>query len=153
MSVSIYLCIIYPAFVAPWFLRSVYTLKCSVYWSAHMHDLQLYALEWTARTTGATRVCREDYWRGQVGEFADTWYKQIQSPETVELLAIAARQFANVPMWIRNNRWLTVLLFCDVHIGIGTTLSLLQCLHVICGCTCRPVQTNSAETSLALLHM
>ena len=26
----IYLCIIYPAFVVPWFLRSVYALKCSV---------------------------------------------------------------------------------------------------------------------------
>ena len=28
---SIYVCIIYPAFVAPWFPRSVYALKCSVY--------------------------------------------------------------------------------------------------------------------------
>ena len=28
---AIYLCIIYPAFVAPWFPRSVYVLKCSVY--------------------------------------------------------------------------------------------------------------------------
>ena len=26
-----YLCINYPAFVAAWFLRSVYALKCSVY--------------------------------------------------------------------------------------------------------------------------
>ena len=113
-------------------------------------------------TTICTRMnCKDNWsysclpWRlstgGQVGEFADTWYKQIQSPETVELLAVAARQFANTPVWIRNDRWLTVLLFCDVHIGIGTTLSLLQCLRVICGC--RPVQTNSAETSLALLHM
>ena len=35
MSLSIYLCtyvcIIYPAFVAPWFPRSMYALKCSVY--------------------------------------------------------------------------------------------------------------------------
>ena len=28
---GIYLCILYPAFVAPWFLRSVYALKCSMY--------------------------------------------------------------------------------------------------------------------------
>ena len=28
---SIYVCIIYPTFVAPWFLRSVYALKCSMY--------------------------------------------------------------------------------------------------------------------------
>ena len=27
----------------------------------------------------------------------------------------------------------TVVLFCDVHINIGSTLNLLQCLHVICG--------------------
>ena len=33
----------------------------------------------------------------------------------------------------------------------GATLKLLQCLRVICGC--RVVQTNSAETPLALLRM
>ena len=27
---------------------------------------------------------------------------------------------------------LTVLRFCDVHINIGVTLNLLQCLHVSC---------------------
>ena len=30
---SIYVCIIYPVFVAPWFPRSVYTLKYSMYFS------------------------------------------------------------------------------------------------------------------------
>ena len=48
---------------------------------------------------------------------------------------------------------LTVLLFCDVHIDIGATLNLLQCLSVICGCRTVQTVTNSAETSLALLHM
>ena len=38
------------------------------------------------------------------------------------------------------------LLFCYVHIDIDMTLN---CLRVIC--VCRAVQTNSAETSLALL--
>ena len=43
------------------------------------------------------------------------------------------------------------MLFCDVHIDIviGATLNLLQCLHVICSAA----QTNSVETSLALLAM
>ena len=40
------------------------------------------------------------------------------------------------------------LLFCDVHIDQAGTLNLLQCLRVIFGC--RAVQTNSAETPLAL---
>ena len=31
MYLSIYLCIIYPTFVTPWFPRSMYALKCSVY--------------------------------------------------------------------------------------------------------------------------
>ena len=46
----------------------------------------------------------------------------------------------------------TVLLFYDVHIDIGMTLNLPQssCMRVICGC--RAIQTNSAETSLALLQ-
>ena len=30
-----------PTFVAPWFPRSMYVLKYSVYWRAHVHDLQL----------------------------------------------------------------------------------------------------------------
>ena len=59
------------------FPRSVYALKCSLYWHAHMRDLQLHALNWTARTTGAIRVCHEGYRQRQVGEYADTWYKQI----------------------------------------------------------------------------
>ena len=56
-----------------------------VHWHAHVHDLQLHALDWTARTTGATCVCCEGYQRRQVGECADTWYKRIQPTETVEL--------------------------------------------------------------------
>ena len=31
IMVCIYVAIIYPAFVAPWFLRSVYALKCSIH--------------------------------------------------------------------------------------------------------------------------
>ena len=39
-----YVCISYPAFVAPWFPRSVYALKYSMYSGvcAHVHDLQLH---------------------------------------------------------------------------------------------------------------
>ena len=33
---------------------------------------------------------------------------------------------------------LTVLLFCDVHINLGATLNLLQCLCVICGSRAEP---------------
>ena len=90
VSTCVYLCIIYPAFVAPWFLRSMYTLKCFVYsgtltCSRAWVTTALYSrsmLNWTARKTGATCVCRKDYrWR-QVGECADTWYKRIQPTET-----------------------------------------------------------------------
>ena len=75
----------------------------------------------TTWTTGATRVCREDYrWR-QVGECADTWYKQIQLP-------------GNLPTRLCESKTtdeLTVLLFCDIHIDIGATLNLLQWLTVL----------------------
>ena len=43
----------------------------------------------------------------------------------------------NLPMRLCESKMtdeLTVLLFCDVHIGIGATLNLLQCLHVITLC-------------------
>ena len=48
----------------------------------------------------------------------------------------------------------TVLLLCGIHItgNTGVTLNLL-CACVLAACGCRAVQTNSAETSLALLHM
>ena len=42
----------------------------------------------------------------------------------------------NLPMRLcdsETTNGLTVLLFCDVHIDIGATLNLLQCLCVICG--------------------
>ena len=83
-----YLCIIYPTFVTPWFSRSMYTLKYSVYSGILMcsHAWFTTALNWAARTTGATRVCCEDYWWRQVGECTNTWYKlRIQHTETVEL--------------------------------------------------------------------
>ena len=41
--------------------------------------------------------------------------------------AVAARQLANAPVWIKTTTdELTVLLFCDL---LGVTLNLLQCLH------------------------
>ena len=79
---------------------------------------------------------------------------------------VAARQLANVPALIRNDQlanvpalirndtavqsahWLTVLLFCDVHIHIGATLNVLQCLHVIFGCSyCHNNQLRLAPSS------
>ena len=81
---------------------------------------------------------------------ADTWYKRING---FSLL----RQWkpSNLPTRLcdesKMTDELTVLLFCDIHIDKGATLNLLQCLCVICGC--RAIQTNSAETPLALLYM
>ena len=74
-------------------------------------------------------------------------YKRIQPTETVDLPG-------NLPTRLCESKMtdeLTVLLFCDVHIDKGATLNLLQCLHVMCGS--RVVQTNSAETPLAPLHI
>ena len=54
------LCIIYPAFVAPWFPRSVYAVKYSVYSSilscSHEWFTTVCTRLWTARTTGTTHV-------------------------------------------------------------------------------------------------
>ena len=109
IMVCIYLCMYHLSRVCCTLVPKIYVcpemLLCiPVYWHAHVCDLQLYALDWTSRMTGATRVCREDYrWR-QVGECADTWYNQIQPTETVHG-AVAAQQLANMPVWIKNDRW------------------------------------------------
>ena len=87
----------------------------------------------------AVEIIDED----RVGECADPWYKRIQPAETVEL-----QLPSNLPTCLQKR--LMGLLFYDVHIDKGTTLNLLQCLRVICGC--RAIHTNSAsaETTLAL---
>ena len=71
--VYIYLCIIYPTFVAPWFRRSVYSsiLTCSCVWFTTALSQERQEL------LVSHGVCHEEYRRRQVGECADTWYKQI----------------------------------------------------------------------------
>ena len=45
-----------------WGLCTPWNASCiPVYWSAHVHDLQLHALDWTAKKTRAAHVCHEDY--------------------------------------------------------------------------------------------
>ena len=125
-----------PCIFTPWFMRSAYALKFSLYFG-----ILTCSCVWF--TTACTRLNSKDDWR-QVGECADTWYKQIQPTETEEL-----QLPGNLPTHLCQSETtdgLTVLLVCDVHIDIDMALNLLQCLCVICGC--RAVQTNSAETSL-----
>ena len=79
--------------VTPRFPRSVYTLKCSVYsgtciltcscaWFTTVCTRMNSKDDWSY---SCLRLCREDYWRRQVGECADTWYKRIQPTGKVEL--------------------------------------------------------------------
>ena len=55
---SIYLCIIYPVFVAPWFLRSCPEML-RVFWYINVLTCVIYNCRLTARTTGATCVRRD----------------------------------------------------------------------------------------------
>ena len=150
IMVSIYICIIYPRLLHPVSRDSCmpWNAPCiPVYWRTHVHDLQLHALDWTARKIGGTHCLP---WRRQIGECTDTWCIQIQ-PINWDSGAVAARQLANTPVWIKNDRWAYCIALCDVHIDKVAKLNLLQCLCVICGC--RAIQTNSAEPPLALLHV
>ena len=70
IMVSMSACITCLAFVAPWFLRSMYAQKCSVYSGILTCLCVIYNC-----TRSATCVCRENYQRRQVGECTDTWYK------------------------------------------------------------------------------
>ena len=87
---SMYLCIIYTAFTAPWFLRFVYIIKCSVY-SNIIIDMLTCVI--THRLNSKDNwslelvvVCHKDYQWRQVGECADTWYINRFSLLRVELL-------------------------------------------------------------------
>ena len=115
---GIYVCIIYPVFVAPLFPLCLEMLCVFQY----IDVLTCLIYNCICTQTRMTGVCCEDYRRRQAGECADTWYKQqIQPTETCCCQS-------------ETTDGLTVLLFCDIYIDIGATLNLLQCLCVICGC-------------------
>ena len=107
------------------------------------------ALNWTARLTGVT-CCLP--WRLLTKTSTCRWMRRhmvYTNSAYWDSEAVAAWQIACVEQ--KTTDELTVLLFCDVHIDKGMALNVLQCMHLIC--RCRGVQTNSAETALALLHM
>ena len=61
--VSEYLCIIYPMFVAPWFPRSMYALKCSMYFSiidVLMCMIRKHSSEWLELLVPAMIFINED---------------------------------------------------------------------------------------------
>ena len=47
---------------------------------------------------------------------------------------------------------LTVLLFCDIYIDIGTTLNLLQCLHVSCLMSSHTMQRHASLGCWLILY-
>ena len=115
-------------FVTLWFPRSVYALKCSTYSGMCGSHARLSFVK-TPEQQGwePLVVCCEEYQQRHIGKCADTWYKLIESTETVELCWPG-----HLPLCLcETTNGLTVLLFCDIHIDIGTTLNLL-CLHVSC---------------------
>ena len=147
--VSEYLYIIYPAFVAPWFPRSVYVLKCSVYFG-----ILTWSRAWfttNSRTTGATRCCCEDYQWRQVGKCADTSYKRIHIP--VDSGAVAARQLpTRLQCESKTTDERTVLtavfnLWCSYRQRRDTELTAMPA-------GCRAIQTvTNCAAPLALMHI
>ena len=61
---TIWLCFIYLVFITPWLPRSMYALICSVYSGILLCSRAWFttALDWTARTAGATRMPSNRSW-------------------------------------------------------------------------------------------
>ena len=150
-----YLCIIYPAFVASWFPRSVYTLKYSIYFSilTCSHAWFTTALDGTARTLDLLIACREDYRQRQVGE---SWMRRHMEIDSAywDSEAVAARQCTCV---ILNQKQLMSLLYYACWRSYwhrGDTELTTKCLHACylwMWSRTLGVQINNAETSLALV--
>ena len=146
---GISVCIIYPAFVTPWFLRSMYALKCSTY-----SGTLTCSRAWF--TTPSTALNCKNYKRfRQVNAQIDGvngssllrhWQQSCSCPETCQCDSVTQKWPAMGCQTVLLN-----VLWRSYHIEIGMTLNLLQCLRVIGWC--RAAQTNSAERSLALLVM
>ena len=60
----------------------------------------------------------------------------IEPTETMELYSGLPPCLCEQPMG------LYILLFCDVHIDIGVTLNILQCLHVSCWILSHTIQRH-----------
>ena len=97
-------------------------LCITVYWRAHVCDLQLHALNWTVRPMGATCCLpwtlstKTGRWMCRHMVYTDSayWDSELWLP-------------GNLSTHLCESDGLTVLLFCDVHIDIyGATLNLLK---------------------------
>ena len=101
MSVSIYLSIIYPVFVTPWFPRSMYTLKCSMYSGILTCSCAWFttALDWTARMTAALSLFQPWRLSTKTGRWMCRHMVQIDSAYR-DSGAVAGRQLACL-----NQKW------------------------------------------------
>ena len=116
---SIYLCIIYPAFVAPWFLRSVYALKCSMY-----SGILMCSCVWF--TTACTQLNSEDDWSSSCLPWrllmkTVRWMRRHYGIDRLSLL----RQWScSCPATCQracvNQKWLMSLLYCCFVTFIST---------------------------------
>ena len=139
MYLSIYVCIIYPAFVAPRFPRFVYVLKFSVYWHAWFTTEQQWSyscLPWRLST--------------KTGRWMRRHMVQTHHSAYWDSGAVAARQLAgHLCDESKTTDELTVFtavlwrLYWQRHDTKLTTCTVLA-YRVICGC--RAIQTNSTET-------
>ena len=118
-----------------------------VCWHAHMCDLQLHSTEqqgWLELLVSAMKIRwmrRHNYYSINGFSLLRQWTCSCQ----------ATCQCACQPVWITNDRWAycTAVLWCSYRPRRDTELTTVP----TCYLWCRIVQTNSAETSLALLHM
>ena len=128
-----HMCMLHPGSQDP--CTSWNALCISVYW--HVYN-------WTARTAEA--ICCLPW---KLSTKTGRWMCRHMDSAYWVCGAVAARQLATCLCDSETTHGLPdSTAGCDIHIDIGMTRNLLQYLHVICGC--RAVQTNSAETSLAM---
>ena len=154
-------CIIYPTFVTPWFLRSVYASKCSMY-----SCILTYSHMWSTteqQRQSKTLCCENHQWRQVCALRVNVQTHGINRSSLLRhwQWSCSCPATCHTPVWLRNDPSMmgcrTVLLIYSVlwrqcSYRHRQTLSLLhQCLRVICWC--RAVQTNSTERLLALLAM
>ena len=111
----------------PWNAPCIPVYRCT-----HVRDLQLHALDWTARKTGGTHSLpwrlstKTGRWMHRHMVYTDSAYWDSG--------AVAARQLANAPVWIKNDWWAycTAVLWRSYRQSHETELTTVPACY--CGC-------------------
>ena len=97
----------WPAFVAPWFPRSMYAIRWSMHYGILTSSCAWFTTAYTESRT-AKQYGRQDNWSYSLSavKIINVWRQLVETDSAYwNGEAVAAWQLANAPLWIKNDQW------------------------------------------------